>query len=58
MSDESINNEASLLMKNRDITVRVQELKKEVENKELYSLEQSIKRDLSLIKRYEGALMF
>ena len=56
MSPEVVNNEASLLMKNRDISVRVSELKNEIKEKELYTLEKSIKRDLSLIQRYEGAL--
>jgi len=56
MSDEVINKEASLLMKNRKIAVRVQELKKEIDNKELYTIEKSIKRDLRLIERYENAL--
>lgn len=56
MTDEVINNEASLLMKNRDITVRVKELKSKIEKKELYTLEKSIERDLKLIERYEAAL--
>lgn len=56
MSDEVINKEASLLMNNRKITVRLQELKQKVENKVLYTIEQSINRDLKLIQRYESAL--
>jgi predicted DNA-binding protein len=56
MSDKQINEEASLLMKNPKITQRVQELKNEVSKKELYTIEQSIKRDLNLIERYESAL--
>lgn len=56
MSDEVINKEASLLMKNRKVSVRVGELKKELEEKEIYTLSQSIRRDLKLIERYEKAL--
>lgn len=56
MSDEAVNVEASVLMKNPKIAIRVQELKSQVTKKELYTLEQSIRRDLSLIQRYEAAL--
>lgn len=56
MSDEAVNVEASVLMKNPKIAIRVQELKNQVTKKELYTLEQSIRRDLSLIQRYEAAL--
>lgn len=56
MSDEVVNVEASLLMKNPKVAIRVQELKNEVNKKELYTIEQSIRRDLSLIQRYEAAL--
>ncbi len=56
MSDEVINKEASLLMKNRNITVRVNELRNKVTNKQLYTIEKSIKSDKGIIKRYESAL--
>ena len=56
MTDKQINEEASLLMKNPKVTQRVKELKSKIESKELYTLEKSIKRDLRLIERYEGAL--
>lgn len=56
MSDETIHVKASELMSDGKIKVRVQELKKEIEKKELYTIERSIKRDLSLIERYEAAL--
>ncbi|NIQ16563.1 MAG: hypothetical protein GTO02_19895, partial [Candidatus Dadabacteria bacterium] len=35
---------------------RIKELQKELEEKEIYTLEQSIKRDLKLIEMYEKAL--
>ena len=56
MSDETINRKASELMANGKITARVDSLRKRVEDKAIYTVEQSIKRDLSLIERYEGAL--
>lgn len=56
MNDDVINVEASKLMADPKIAIRVNELKKKVENKMLYTLEKSIKRDLSLIERYEAAL--
>lgn len=56
MTDKSVNELASTLMKNVKVASRVSELKNKIENKELYTIEKSIKRDLSLIKRYEAAL--
>ena len=56
MTDKQVNEEASKLMKNPKIAQRVSELRKEVENKELYTLEDSIKRDIKLIERFEAAL--
>jgi len=56
MTNKSVNEKASELRKNVKITSRVNELQKEVKNKELYTLEVSIKKDLSLIERYESAL--
>ena len=56
MSFETVNVKASELMKDGKIKVRVNELKAKLEKKELYTLEQSIKRDLKLIGRYEAAL--
>jgi hypothetical protein len=56
MSNESINVKASELMSSGKISVRVKELRSKVEKKELYTLEQSIKRDIKLIERYESAL--
>ena len=55
-SDLVVNNKASELMARGDIKVRVSELKKAVQEKNIYTIEQSIKRDLSLIERYEAAL--
>ncbi len=56
MTDKQINEEASKLMKNPKIAQRVTALKNEIEKKEIYTLERSIKRDLKLIERYEAAL--
>ena len=56
MKYDSVNTEASQLMKNPKIAKRVQELKKKMEKKQLYTLEESVKRDLKLIQRYESAL--
>lgn len=56
MTDKQINEEASILHKNPKITQRLKELKQKVEDKELYTLKQSIQRDLKLIERYEAAL--
>lgn len=56
MTDKSINEEASKLMSDPNISQRVKELKKGVAEKAIYSIEKSIKRDLSLIERYEAAL--
>ena len=56
MKYDSVNTEASQLMKNPKIAKRVQELKKKMEKKQLYTLEESVKRDLNLIQRYESAL--
>ena len=55
-TSESVNVRASELMANSKIIVRVNELKKKVESKVLYTIEKSIKRDLNLIDRYENAL--
>ena len=57
MSDKTINEKASLLMKEGKITTRVNELRKKVEKKELYTIGESVKRDLNLIRTYESALI-
>lgn len=56
MSDVVINKEASILMSDRNISVRVEEIKEKLANKRLYTLSQSVERDLKLISRYESAL--
>jgi len=53
---ETINVNASKLMRDTNIIQRVKELKSKVESKVLYTVEKSIKRDLNLIKMYEDAL--
>lgn len=56
MTDESVNVNASKLMADAKIALRVNELKEKLEDKLLYTLKQSIERDLKLIQRYESAL--
>ena len=56
MTDKSINEKASELMANVKIASRVKELKEKVAEKRLYTLSQSVLRDLKLIERYEAAL--
>lgn len=56
MTDKSVNEKASELVKNVKITSRLKELKDKVAEKRLYTLSQSVQRDLSLIQRYEAAL--
>jgi len=55
-TSETVNVNACKLMSDTNIIQRVNELKKKVESKVLYSIEKSIKRDLNLIERYESAL--
>lgn len=56
MKPASINVNASKLCNNTKIALRIKELKSELEKKNIYTLEASIKRDLKLIERYEKAL--
>ena len=56
MTNKQVWEESSKLYKNPKVVQRTKELKDKVEKKELYSLEQSIKRDINLIERYESAL--
>ena len=56
MTDKSINESACQMFNDLKITSRVEELRITLEEKELYTLEQSIKRDLNLIHTYEAAL--
>ncbi len=53
---KSVNEKASELMADIKIISRVKELKKALEDKELYTLSESVKRDLKLIGMYENAL--
>lgn len=55
-TDKSVNEKASQMMADVKILTRVNELKEKVQDKLLYTIEQSVKRDLSLIARYESAL--
>ena len=56
MTDKTINEKASIMMAKGKIKARVDELKEKVSNKMIYTLEQSMKRDIKLIERYEAAL--
>ena len=56
MNDESINVNASKLSNTAKVLLRIEELKKGLEEEELYTLRESIQADLRLIKRYEDAL--
>ena len=56
MKPENINNKAYELSERGDIRGRIEELRAEVREKEVYTLEKSIKRDISLIEKYEAAL--
>lgn len=56
MKDKTINETASKLLKSPKITTRVKELKDEIKERNLYTVEKSIQRDLKLIERYERAL--
>lgn len=56
MTAKQIHEEASKLMKNPKVSQRLNEIKKTISEKKLYTLERSVKRDLNLIERYEAAL--
>ncbi len=56
MKSETINRTAVEMFDNGKITARIEGLQKKIEDKELYTLEESIKKDFDLIKRYETAL--
>ena len=56
MKPETIHRKAVELFKNGKVTARIEELQNKIEKKELYTLEESIKKDLKLIQRYENAL--
>ena len=55
-TDKSVNEKASQMMSSVKILSRVNELKKNLENEKLYTLKQSVERDLKLIEKYESAL--
>lgn len=55
MGEATINVTASNMERNSKIAIRLKELRKEIKDKFLYTKEQSILRDLKLIKRYEEA---
>lgn len=56
MKPETINRKAVELFENGNVTARVEELRNEIEEKELYTLTESINKDLNLISTYEAAL--
>jgi len=57
MKDETINRKAFDVHKVGKISARIKELQEKLEDKAIYTIEQSIKRDLKLIKMYEDALI-
>lgn len=56
MKPETINVKAVQTFKQDKIRIRVEELQNVVRDKNKYTLEKSIQRDLNLIERYENAL--
>lgn len=56
MPDESIWVKANEVSNHVKVSLRIQELRDEIKEKELYTLEESIKGDKKLIARYEKAL--
>lgn len=56
MSAKVIHNKASELSKKGEVRVRLAELREKLEKQDLYTLRDSIQRDLKLIERYEKAL--
>ena len=56
MSPATVNRSAHELYNTPKITARINELREEVEKQELYTLEESVRRDLRLLDRYERAL--
>jgi len=56
MKDATIYVKASVMLKKDNIRIRMSELRNKVQKKELYTIEESIKRDLNLIRTYEASL--
>src|SRR5690625_2534072 len=56
MKPETINERASRLSHEYKISARIEELKEELQKREVYTLEKYIKRDISLMEKYEAAL--
>jgi phage terminase small subunit len=56
MKNETIHVKACELFTVGKVKVRIEELQSTLEKKEIYTLEESIKRDLKLIEMYEKAL--
>ncbi|MAX71815.1 MAG: hypothetical protein CMC76_12085 [Flavobacteriaceae bacterium] len=56
MADETIWVKANELSSHGKVSVRIEDLKKELSDKELYTLEESVRGDKKLIERYEKAL--
>ena len=56
MKSETINVKANELSNVGKISVRVSELRNNLEKENLYTLKKSVERDVALIERYESAL--
>lgn len=56
MKSETVNRNAHELLKRNKIATRVKQLRKFILDEKLYVVKESIKRDLKLLNKYEGAL--
>ena len=56
MQESTINEKATRISQEYKLSTRIDELRKAIANKELYTLEQSIRNDLELIKNYKDAI--
>ena len=56
MKSKTINERATRLSNECKISARIDELRQALEEKKLYTLKESVKRDLELIHKYEAAL--
>ena len=55
-SNSTITNNAYMLSMRSDVSARIEQLRKELAEKNKYTLEKSVKKDLRLIEIYENAL--
>lgn len=55
-SNSTITNNAYMLSMRSDVSARIEQLRKELAQKNKYTLEKSVKKDLQIIEMYERAL--